>query len=189
MWWEYPARICLWRLPSACVRMLVIKGHSYNRRCKSNNRWCSIDGHFRDGAGSVSPSSLPIKEANTSFMTITNRSPPQITHDTWPRIVDAPLMLIFKMELGVCHFLFCLWRQPIIRLWLWETCHSPDYPRYMTKNCGRSVNAHFQDGAGSVSLNHLPIQAANTLFMTICNLSPARLPRIHDQKLLTLRWR
>jgi len=30
--------------------------------------------------------------------------------------------------------------------------------------------------------------AANTSFITICNLSPPRLPKIHDQELLTLHW-
>jgi len=30
--------------------------------------------------------------------------------------------------------------------------------------------------------------AANPPFMTICNLSPSKLPKIHDKQLLTLRW-
>jgi len=30
------------------------------------------------------------------------------THDARPKIIHAPLMLIFKIELGVCRFLFCL---------------------------------------------------------------------------------
>jgi len=36
--------------------------------------------------------------------------------DAFPKIADIPLTLIVKMGKGVCHFLFCLWRQPI--LWL-----------------------------------------------------------------------
>jgi hypothetical protein len=59
----------------------------------------------------------------------------------------------------------------------------------MTKNRWRSVDAHFHDGAGSVSLSVLPIKEANTSFMTICNLSLHRKPKIHDQESLTLRWR
>ena len=59
----------------------------------------------------------------------------------------------------------------------------------MTKNGWRSVDAHFHDGVGSVLLSLLCIKAANTLFMTICNLSPPRLPKIHDQELLMLCWR
>jgi len=48
---------------------------------------------------------------------------------------------------------------------------------------------HFEDGAEGVSFWFLPIKAANNQFMTICNLSPRRLPIIPDQKLLTLCWR
>jgi len=59
----------------------------------------------------------------------------------------------------------------------------------MTKNCWRSIDAHCQDAAGSVLLSHLPLWAANTWFMTTSNLSPCRLPKIHDQEWLTLRWR
>jgi len=32
------------------------------------------------------------------------------------------------------------------------------------------------------------MKAANTLFITICHLSPPRLPKIHDQESVTLRW-
>ena len=52
-----------------------------------------------------------------------------------------------------------------------------------------SVDAHFEDGAGSVSLSLLPIKAVNNQFMTMCNLSPPRLHMIHDQQSLTFRWR
>jgi len=63
------------------------------------------------------------------------------------------------------------------------------YQRWRTNNCWRSVDAHFQDGVGSVSLSFCVINAANTMFMAVCNLSPQRLPKIHDQQWLTLRWR
>jgi len=33
------------------------------------------------------------------------------------------------------------------------------------------------------------IKAANNLFMTVYNLLPSRLPKIHNQQSLTLRWR
>jgi len=48
------------------------------------------------------------------------------------------------------------------------------------------IDAYFQDGARSVSLFLLPIQAANTSYMAVCNVSPPRLPGIHDQQFLTL---
>jgi len=63
-----------------------------------------------------------------------------------------------------------------------------DWPWWKTYNRWHSIDAHFHDGAGSVSLSCLRIKAANDLFMTICNLSPPRLPKIHLQELLTLRW-
>jgi len=59
----------------------------------------------------------------------------------------------------------------------------------MTNNCWRSVDAHFHNGAGSVLISLLSIKAANTLFLSICSLLPPRLPQIHDQESLTLRWR
>jgi len=114
---------------------------------------------------------------------------PRITQDTRPRIVDTPLTLIFMMGQGAFWFPFHLYRQPILRLWQFATYRPPDYPGYMTKNCWHSIDAHFQDGAGRLLLSLLPIQAANTSFITICNLSPPRLPKIHDQESLTLHWR
>jgi len=86
---------------------------------------------------------------------------------------------------GAFHFHFCLLRQPILCLWLCATYRPTDYPRYMTKNCWHSVDAHFHNGAGSVSLSVFPIKAANTSFMTICNLLLPRLPKYMTKN----RWR
>jgi len=44
-------------------------------RCETLNCWRSFDAHFQDGAGSVLFLRLPIKEANTSVMTICNECP------------------------------------------------------------------------------------------------------------------
>jgi len=67
--------------------------------------------------------------------------------------------------------------------------HHINYPRCETLHCWCSVDTHFQDGAGSMSLLVLPIKHANTSVMTIRNLWPLRLPKMQDQKLLTLCWR
>jgi len=75
---------------------------------------------------------------------------PQITQDTWRRIVDALLMLISMMGQGAFHVLFCLQRQPILHLWQFPTYCHPDYPRFMTKNRWRSVDAHFATGASTI---------------------------------------
>jgi len=66
-------------------------------------------------------------------------------------------------------------------------CHSY-YWQCNSKNCWRSVDANFQDGVGSISLSLFPVKAANNFVMTVCNLSPPRLPKIQDQQLLTLHW-
>jgi len=113
----------------------------------------------------------------------------KITHDTWPRILNAPLTLIFMMGQGACYYLFCQYKQPILRLWLRATYRPAHNPKYVTKNRWRSVDAHFHDGAGSASLSHLPMKSANTSFMTIYNLLHHRLPKIHDEESLTLCWR
>ena len=51
------------------------------------------------------------------------------------------------------------------------------------------VDTYFHDGAGRVFKSVLPIKAANTPSITMCNLPPHRLPEIHDQQSLTFRWR
>jgi len=63
-----------------------------------------------------------------------------------------------------------------------------DYPWWQAKNCWRSVDAHFHDGAGNVALSLLPIKAANTLNMHSNDQIACELPDLQDQKSLTLRW-
>jgi len=111
-----------------------------------------------------------------------------ISQDAWPKIVDAPLTLIFMMGQGGYCYLFCLWRQPKIPLWLATTYRRCDFPGCMTKNCWRSIDAHFHDGAGRVLLSVLPIKAAKNSFVTDYNLSEVWFLRKHDQKSLMLHW-
>jgi len=59
----------------------------------------------------------------------------------------------------------------------------------MTKNCWRSIDAHFHDGAGRVLQSVLPIKSGKNTFMTEYNISDVWFPRMHDQKSLTLCWR
>jgi len=74
-------------------------------------------------------------------------------------------------------------------LWLPTTYQRCDYPRRITKNRWRYLDAQFHDGARRILKSVLPIKAANNSFMTDYNLSEVRFPRTHDQKLLTLHWR
>jgi hypothetical protein len=57
------------------------------------------------------------------------------------------------------------------------------------RNRWRSVDAHCHDGAGRFSHSLLPMKVANTMCMTLCNLSPPRLSQIHDHEWWTLHWR
>jgi len=63
-----------------------------------------------------------------------------------------------------------------------------DYPRFKTNNRWRSIDAHFQNGAGSVSLSLLHMNAAYTSFMNVCIQLPLRSPKMQEQKSLTRRW-
>jgi len=78
---------------------------------------------------------------------------------------------------------------PTHRLCVFTTKSRFYYPTHRTKNHWRSIDAHFQDGAGSVFLTLLPIKDANTLIMRIHYQVAFLLPDLQDQKLLTLRWR
>jgi len=111
-----------------------------------------------------------------------------ISPDAWLKLVDARLTLIFMMGQGGYCYLFCLSRQPKILLWLSTTYRRCDFPGHMTKNRWRSVDAHFDDGAGRVLLSVLPIKTAKNSFVTDYNLSEVLFPRTHDQKSLTLSW-
>jgi len=62
------------------------------------------------------------------------------------------------------------------------------YPRCETFIHWHSVDTHFQEGAGSMSLSLLPLKEANISVMTICYQSPIRLPNMQDRKSLMLRW-
>jgi len=75
-----------------------------------------------------------------------------IPQDTWPKIVDALLTLIFKMGQGGYSNLFCLSRLPKIAVWLTPTYRRCDFPGHLIKNRWCSVDAHFQNEVGSVSL-------------------------------------
>jgi len=70
-------------------------------------------------------------------------------------------MFIVKMRKGEFRFPLWLSRQPILCLWLCSTCRPPDYQRYTTYNGGRSIDAHFQDLVGCVTMFFLSMKAAN----------------------------
>jgi len=63
-----------------------------------------------------------------------------------------------------------------------------NYLTNKTKNRGLSFDADFQNRPGSISLSLLHTKVAYTSFMNLCNQLPLRLPKMQDQKLLTLHW-
>jgi len=82
----------------------------------------------------------------------------------------------------------CLYRMAYPCFWMVAIkCHIY-YWSCTTNNCWRSIDAHFQHGSGIVWPSLFTIKAANASFMALYNLSPPRLPKIHDQQSLMLHW-
>jgi len=104
------------------------------------------------------------------------------------KIIDTLLMLIFFIGWHICHTLIQLTRPLLHGLCFNPTKQHFKYPEYETKNCWCSFDAHFQDGAGSVSLLYLFVKVANISFKNVCNQSTVRLPIMQHQKLLILHW-
>jgi len=110
------------------------------------------------------------------------------TVHTRQKIVDALLTLIFRIGHGACCYYFWLERQPIPRLWMAAIICHLGYTRRTAKNCWCSVDAHFQNGAVTVSFTLLPRNVDSTLVMDSSDRVTFQLQYIHDQKLLTLHW-
>jgi len=115
---------------------------------------------------------------------------PWIIQDATPKIVDALLMLIFRLGMEPCRCLFCSSKLPIC--WLWipvSKWHPNGLTTYQTKNRWRSIDAHFQNVAVTVSISLLPIKAANTLVMDNSEQLSLQLTYLWHKISLTLRWR
>jgi hypothetical protein len=87
-----------------------------------------------------------------------------ISQDEWPQIVDAPLTVIFMIGQGGSCYLFCLWRGPKIPLWLTTTYRRGDFPGHITKNCWRSVDAHFAMAVSTICNRLIWYSPSFTLF-------------------------
>jgi len=148
-------------------------------------RWCSYSEWGRE------PVALSSAWKASQYHIYEWRQPitTQITNDARPKLVDAPLMLIFRMGQGVYGSLICLRSQPIPYLWMAATDRHSDFQWCKTQNHWHSVDAHIPNGAGSMWLFLLPKKPANTTFMNGRKQSPRRLPMMQEQKSLTLHWR
>ena len=105
-----------------------------------------------------------------------------------PTIVDAPLTLIFQLGQTARRVHFYQWKQPILWLCLTIARLFFKYLIFITEYCWHFVDTHFQHGAGRKSLSLLPPKAAYISFMNVCKHLPLRLPKMQNQKLLTLHW-
>ena len=132
---------------------------------------------------------IAVKGEYLTFMHVYKPIGSWITQDARQNIVDALWTLIFRMGLWLCHSMFCQGRVPVGWLMIAATRSLFDYCTSMSKNPWWFVDAHLQDGAGSMMLIFLTWKAANTSFGNGCNPLRLRLPNMQSQKSLTLRWR
>ena len=96
---------------------------------------------------------------------------------------------MLRMGQWPCCYLFCLYKRPIRQLWITMTKTLVNYRTYKTTNGLRSIDAHAENGAVTVLLSLLPIQAANWSVMHNNDQDTVELPYLQDHKSLTLRWR
>ena len=75
-----------------------------------------------------------------------------ITHDESPKVVDAPLTHIFWMWPGAFGSFFCLSSRSIPAVCMVATNRRANYKSCKSKHRVRSVDAHFQNGAASISV-------------------------------------
>jgi hypothetical protein len=88
-------------------------------------------------------------------------------------------MVICRMGQGVCHCWFCRCKWPVLHLWRSTSRHHLDYPKFKANSHWHSIDTHFQDWAGSMSVLFLPLKVASTLFMDVYNQSQLWLHKIH----------
>ena len=69
---------------------------------------------------------------------------------------------------------FCLSRQSIVLWCAQNSAHCLDYPSCKTKDHWWLVDAHIQDGEGSMPLLFFQLKVANTSFIDVCNQFPLR---------------
>jgi len=104
----------------------------------------------------------------------------QITQDPTPKIIDTPLTLNLRMGQRACWYYFHLGSQRRPQLCEAATNHHLAYTRCTAKYRWRSIDAHFQNGAGTMSYTLLPRKAASTLVMYSSHPVTFQLPYLQD---------
>jgi len=130
---------------------------------------------------------------------------PWIIQDAIPNNVDAlltlcwcsvdALLMLCSRSVDVHYQVKRHWYQPyylerraILRLWITAVLQPLGDTRCNTQNRWRSVDAHFQIGAVTVSLSLLRTKAANTLIMGKCRSTALESYKMQHPRLLTLCW-
>jgi hypothetical protein len=111
-----------------------------------------------------------------------------ITWLTSPTTIDTLLTRSFRIRQIAHRFLWSHDRQPVCHLCISATNRHPEWTYWKATHCWCTVDAHFLNEAGSVSLHLLLINAAYIWFMNIWIQLPLSLPKMHDQKSFNCRW-
>jgi len=210
--WYQHTRYCLYRLPILWLWINAVAQPLDYTRCNTRNRWRSVDAHFQTGAVTMSPSHLQRTAAYMLIMGLCRSRAIGFHMMQLPKAltlcchsVDTLLMLCWRsvdVLLMRCwhsddahfevqqyrHTRYCLYRLPILRLWINAIAQPLDYTRCNTQNRWRSVDAHFQCGAVTMSRSLLLRTAANTLIMDTCHSRALGLYTMRCPKSLTLCW-
>jgi len=171
VWWPCHYHICKERLPIHSLRVYAVAKPFDYTWCNTHKRWHSLN----------------------TLLTLCWCSVDALLTRWW-RAVDALLTrcwrsvdVHFEVQ-RYPHTQYCLYRLPILRLWINAVAQPLDYTRWNTRNRWRSVDADFQTGAVTMSLSHLQRTAANTLIMGLCRSRALGLYMMQHPKALTLCW-
>jgi hypothetical protein len=156
----------------------------YQWSCRTNNRWRLRSRWFSWWGMEHAALCLAYKGGQYSIYESLQPFTTQNTKDAKPKIVIAPLRRIFIIGQGAYRFLFVLHRLPILHLSEPTAMHNTEYQWCKTKHLWHSIDAHFHDGAGSMSLSLCPTEAANHPFMISQSHSQLWLPIVQNHKIV-----
>jgi len=113
---------------------------------------------------------------------------PLSIQDAWPKSVDAPLMLIFRIELRCC-WNHC-WREirRIVQSWIDVVIHPLDYPGWKDWNRWCPIDAHILSIASMVSKPLLHQKEANSTIIGYDHHTTLGFSKMDCYKLLRLHW-
>jgi len=131
---------------------------------------------------------LPRKAVNSSVM----RS--YICAKPWlPNMQDHDLLTLSWWSFSWCanaYIMYNFWWKGCWDIYInYNHKETPRLSNMQDTNRRRSNNAHFRNGAGSLSRLFLLLMAKYMSLMDVCDQSSVRLPKMWEQKSFTLCWR